>query len=690
MRRLALLLLLLIACGGGFSCKSAEDIGGLKVQLFDRPETYELKFSGNESFVAGTLQRAAREDLRDFEETGFRRASVDDAAYTIESYYREQGFPFTLVTYELQVPEEGQPKVLFTVTEGPRCLLGDVRFTGNQFFRSKDLKGLIGGPTTSLFGLGSLYYVKSRAQAARGAIEDRYYENGFLDVVVSEPEILFNEERNRADLSYEIDEGVRFLLTEVEFPDLDGEALSVARSRSLAFVGRPYFPRLAYEVQAATGEYYTDRGYPDADVATETRIDDETGAVVISVAVDPGIQVRVAEVVVSGNERTLETFIRKRVAMKAGDLYSRSAEHRSFNELYQSGIFRSVEIELVGTGPERELHVRVKEAKTLSVTGEVGYGAFERARVMARLQEDNLAGTGRSLAIEGKLAVKAEAAKIYLTDPWTFGRENILGISTFYNLRQEPSFDRKELGAGINITRPQTRDWRNVYGYLYRFSDAKDIVVDIPDDVIDEGNNAYISELYWASIFDSRDSPFLPTTGTWVRTRIEYAPEELASQLTYSRLAARIARYHPFSEKGVIAWTARAGVIIPIDHTDAIPLQERFFNGGQNSVRSFREGRLGPKDPSGNPIGGEASTVLSVELRHALVASFTGALFADAGNVTLHHQDFFDFADFRYGFGPGIRWLLPIGPVRLDWGINPNPRQEEADWVLQFSVGVAF
>ncbi len=690
MRRLAHLLLFLLACGVGLSCRSTEDIGGLKVQLFDRPETYELEFSGHESFVGGTLQRAAREDLRDFEETGFRRASVDDAAYTIETFYRQQGFPLTTVAYDLEHPEGGRPIVRFTVVEGPRCILDDVRFSGNEFYSSKDLKGLLRGPTTSVFGLGELYYVKSEARAARGAIEDRYYENGFLDVVVGDPEVEFNTEKTRAVLHYAIDERQRFLLTSIELPTLEGEALAVIRSRTGALIGRPYFPRLAYEVQAIAGEYFTDRGHPDVEVDSEARIDEETGEVVIGVTIDPGEEVRIREVVVSGNERTRDGFILGRIAMKAGDLYSRRAEHESFNELYRAGIFSSVRIELLGDGPERVLHVTVEEAKTLSLTGEVGYGAFERARVKVKVQEDNLAGTGRALAFEGKLAVKAESAKVYLTDPWTFGRKNILGVSTFYNLREEPSFDRKEVGAGVNITRPHGRNWRNVYGYLYRFSDAKDIVVDIPDDEIDEGNNAYISELYWASIYDSRDSPFLPTTGTWVRTRIEYAPEELASQLTYSRLAGRIARYHPFSEQGVIAWTARAGVIIPIDHTDAIPLQERFFNGGQNSVRSFREGRLGPKDAGGNPIGGEANTVLSVELRHALFATFTGALFVDAGNVTLHHQDFFDFADFRYGVGPGIRWLLPIGPVRLDWGINPNPRPEEADWVLQFSVGVAF
>ena len=79
-----------------------------------------------------------------------------------------------------------------------------------------------------------------------------------------------------------------------------------------------------------------------------------------------------------------------------------------------------------------------------------------------------------------------------------------------------------------------------------------------------------------------------------------------------------------------------------------------------------------------------------MEYRRALVSGLSAALFFDAGNVSLEHQDALEFADLRYGVGPGLRWLLPIGPLRLDWGINPSPRQGEDDWVLQLSLGVGY
>lgn len=684
-----LLLALLLGLVAG-ACRSTEDIGGLKVQLLDTPESYDLFFAGNVSFFAGTLQRAAREDLLDFEQTGFRRASIDDAAYTIESYYLGQGFPFTSVSYELEHPENGKPVVRFTVDEGPRCVIQDVQFTGNRHFPASDLKRLISGPTTALFGLGELYYVRAQARAARQAIEDRYYENGFLDVEVSDPEVEFDEPRTHATIRYSIEEHVRYHLVSIDLGTLDEELREAIHPTVSPFLLRPYFPRLSYEVRARVTQHFVDRGHPDAVAVATESMDRGTGDVTLDITVTPGPEVRIDDVVVSGNAHTRDGFILSRVSLEAGDRYSRRAVQESLDELYRTGIFSLVKIDLEGTGASRVLHVTVEETRTLSISTEVGYGAFEQARTMVRIQEDNLAGTGRSLAVEGKLAVKAESVSSYLTDPWTLGSENILGASVFYDLREEPSFDRKEVGGGVSLTRPHGRSWRNVYGYLLRFSDAKDIAVEIPGDAIDEGSNAYVSEVDWTSIYDSRDSPFLPTRGTWWRTRLEYAPKELASQLTYWRVTGRIARYHALDEKAVLAWSAQAGAIFPIDSTDEIPLQERFFNGGQNSVRSFREGRLGPTDANRNPIGGEGRTVLSIELRHALFSTFTGAVFADAGNVALRHQDFLRFSDFRYGVGPGIRWLLPIGPVRLDWGINPDRRPDEARWVVQFSVGVAF
>jgi outer membrane protein assembly complex protein YaeT len=682
--------LALIPLGVLAGCRSTDELSGVKTQLFDSPDTYELEFAGVRSLSTGLLQRAAAADLEDFEAGGFRAAPIDDAAYAIENFYRGRGFPFAEVDYELDALPGQRPLVRFEVVEGPRCIVGSVSTRGQQAFTSDELADLLGGPTTQVFGLGRVYYVKTEAEAARAAMEDLYSQSGYLDVRVLGPEVTFDSARERADLVYEVIEGPRYLLRVVAVEPLADHETATVEEHLQTFVGRAYFPRIVQELRSAAAERFAERGYPDAQASAVETVDPQVGDVEVELALEPGPQVSILEIVVEGNEATRESFILSVLGMEAGELYRRSAERRAFRRLYATGLFKSISIDLLGDGAQRRLRVRVEEAETLSLSTEVGYGSFERARVLIALTQANLFGTGRSLQFEGKLAERARGANLVFTDPYTLDEDNVLGMTVFVEEREQVSFDSLEFGSGVSLTRHLTDNYRNVYGYEYRVSESSNVGVSIPSLDPELQEDAYISALYLTNVYDSRESFFLPRDGTWLRVRTEFAPEALGSDLNFVRLDGRVVRYHPFDDQNLLAWTVRGGVIFPMGGTSVIPLQERFYNGGQNTVRSFREDELGPTDANDTPVGGEAYSVFSLEYRRGLFGSLSAALFVDAGNVAFEHQDALRFADLRYGVGPGLRWMLPVGPLRLDWGINPNPRPNEADWALQFSLGVAF
>jgi len=663
---------------------------GVRTRLFERPEAFDLEFEGVRSLSPGLLQRAATAELEDFVEGGFRAAPIDDAAYAMAGFYRARGFPAAQVQYELETADRPKPRVLFRVIEGPRCTVGEVRVTGATVFEPGRLARLLRGATTQAFGLGSLFYVETEAQAARGAIEGLYLQSGYLKVRVEGPEVSFNAERTRADIQFQVVEGPRFLLREIEVEDQPHQDLAEVRARLGDYVGRAWFPRVAYELRAAAAGVLADRGYPEAAATTEEEVDHTTGDVRVRLQLAPGPEVHLKEVIVEGNQRTNETFIRNLLDMRPGDLYRREAERRAFRALYGTGLFDSVDLLLEGEGQVRCLRVVLEESETLQLGIEIGYGSFERARLLLTATEQNLFGTGRNLHFEGKLAQRATGARLVYTDPYTIDRDNVLGATLYAEKRQLPGFDSVEIGTGLSLTRHWGPRYRNVYGYEYRLSEASDVIANDPSlgDALTE--DAYVSALYLTNVYDSRESFFLPRSGTWLRFRTEFAPEALGSELNFLRLDGRLVRYHPLDDRNLIAWTVRGGVIIPTGVSADIPLQERFYNGGQNTVRSFKEDELGPEDANGVPLGGEAYSVISLEYRRELVSSLSAALFVDAGNVSSDYHDALEFADLRYGLGPGLRWLLPIGPVRLDWGINPNPRPNERDWVLQFSLGVAF
>jgi outer membrane protein insertion porin family len=147
-------------------------------------------------------------------------------------------------------------------------------------------------------------------------------------------------------------------------------------------------------------------------------------------------------------------------------------------------------------------------------------------------------------------------------------------------------------------------------------------------------------------------------------------------------------------QQSAIAFGARAGIIHSLTtsgpgEATAIPIDERFFNGGADTVRSFGERELGPHDNHGHPVGGEFFTVFNVEYTFPILGELQGAIFTDAGNLLPSSEDI-GLNDMRYAIGAGLRYKLPVGPIRLDYGVNPDPRPDEDFGAFHFSFGFAF
>jgi outer membrane protein assembly factor BamA len=245
-----------------------------------------------------------------------------------------------------------------------------------------------------------------------------------------------------------------------------------------------------------------------------------------------------------------------------------------------------------------------------------------------------------------------------------------------------------ERGASLILSREIDRELRSSIEYRFRRSEVSnvDVSATLPADVADVDISSVILSASW----DERDSIFQPRSGNLLRASVEFADASLGSELDFFRWRISEAAFFPLGGSSVLGVSWRAGVITPIARTDVIPIQERFFNGGENSVRSFEENELGPKDAAGEPLGGEAFHIASLELRRNLIGELDGALFYDVGTLVTESNDFLEFGDARHALGAGLRYQLPIGPIRVDWGWNPEPKSDEDTWVLHFSVGMAF
>jgi outer membrane protein assembly factor BamA len=155
--------------------------------------------------------------------------------------------------------------------------------------------------------------------------------------------------------------------------------------------------------------------------------------------------------------------------------------------------------------------------------------------------------------------------------------------------------------------------------------------------------------------------------------------------LAFARLTERFSVYYPIG-KSIIAAGVRFGIIVPSHSSQiGVPIEERFFSGGADTIRSFAERELGPKDNRGNPLGGIARSIFNVEYDFPVWSDLIGAVFFDAGGLG---QNPFD--SFSTGVGVGVRYNLPIGPIRADYGVNPAPRAKEDVGAFHLSFGFAF
>lgn len=685
--RRVLALALFVACG---AC------GVLGIDTTEKP--LEVRYAGNDAFSDGELDDVLDRFFKDFADARFKKSAVDDAAFDIERAYLAAGYSHVRVDYTFDEAGREKPLATFTIEEGPRVEFAGVTFRGASAFTAAELQAFFTAPATGLFEESRTAWVESDVRSAASELELAYATRGFIAARVEVERVEFDADRTRATAHVRIDEGVQCRIRSITItgadPRIDAQALDAAKKR---FIGVPYFERLSIEIQGRIDELCASVGFGDVRVTRSGRTVTPDGHVDLAFTIEPGPRITIGAIRIAGNESTQTDFIRSRVELNTGEAYSREKERTSIAHLYRSGVFDRVSVRPVVAPDEdassgsvtRDVKVDVIEGTPIETFLEPGYGSYEGLRLTAGARHKNLFGTGRILDFQGTVAQRALRGELSLIDPWFLESDDIADLSLFGNRREEPSFLRLEAGVSATLTRRFSRTLEGSVGYRYRNSAAEDVEV-LDSEAQEALDRVDISAVETSFALDTRDSVFVPKSGSYTKAGLEYAASLLGSELDFARIKVQHATFVALNEAMVLGASAEFGLIYPLADTVTIPLQERFFNGGENSVRSFDESELGPKDAQGEPLGGEAFTTFSVELRRRLRGRLEGALFYDLGNVTEHHGDVLEFEGYGQAIGAGLRYNLPVGPVRVDFAVNPAPKAHESDYQVHVSLGFAF
>jgi outer membrane protein insertion porin family len=552
------------------------------------------------------------------------------------------------------------------------------------------------------------------------SLKSFYHKNGFFQATVQIESIERNEESNNVTIRIMIHEGPQTKIRMVNFstqPLIDAKDL---RSGLQLLEGNAFNPNLLEVDQYTLFSKFFEKGYLGASVSYSTVID--SIEVDISWTLDPGIPMRIDTIRVSGNEKVNDGLVYRELVINPGEYFKLPKIVESKQNLYNTGYFNSVDIEPAGFeigSSSVDLDVIVRERKKGYIEAGFGVGNVHANRVFGEWGQRNLLGRGYALNLRGEYAFRLFRDNEYRSEYWDPENRYILykgsllfphilgtwnsftlGASYEYDANVEPAVVRIK---GFDGTLSRRFSRATTLLLSYSFENVK------RENVEDEKESSRRRSIDLGFRKDTRDFYFNPTRGRFITLDARFAGGLLGGDDDYYSFVPTMRTYRSISDRTLIAYRFRFGYSNPFGNSAAtgVPIESRFFAGGANSVRGFRENDLGPKGSAGEPRGGEVLILGNIELRFPLPwiskYNFGGVVFLDCGNVweniDMIKLDQFDpFSkreevtelDFRYSLGFGMRYHTPVGPIRIDVGYPLKLAPGQDTYLFHISLGQIF
>ena len=644
----------------------------------DGPPPLPVELEGNDGVSTRRLKFAARREMASFEENGRRLADLADAAYSMDLELRRRGYAHSEVSFRLEPSDEAPEKVVFVVEEGPLVRIGKVSFPGKTPKVEEELMKFF--PTGA-----NPPFLQSQVDNAVGEIERAYLLKGYRDVRAGPAQVTWKDDNARADIIVPIDEGEQYTIADYTLEgDLDPD---LVRKYLTPLVDEGFYLRLPSEAAALIRADLFNRGHQKAKVSVDTKFDGTKATLHFRVEMGPVYHVRNIEI--EGRDRTRERFVSSRIRLEKGDVVSQSEIEKSIDGLYRTGVFRKVEAnKSFPTDVEMDIEFLVEEIKARSVAFELGWGSYELARGSVRYQDRNFLGFGRLLDIDATASTKGYSIHGVITDNYVFGEKNLLRFAAGLFQREEPSFTRLGYGVNISVTHRYNSPWTVTMGYSLDSQEASDIKSVIPDET--EGELITSAGLFTSVVYDNLDSSLLPKKGVIMEAGIRWSSPVFGADLDFVELRLSYFQFWNLGERLVLGAGARFESNPILDGSRTLPIQKRLFLGGATSIRSFDQSELGPFDPiTREPLGGLTALSLYTELRVRLWRDLHGATFYEVGMVSPHALSI--DGPPGHSIGAGLRYYLPVGPIRIDYAYNPGELFAASQrWQIHLAFGFSF
>ena len=623
---------------------------------------------------------------------------VDDMD-KIRELYRKKGFYNAKVSYALETSEPGRARLNITVDEGKKLYIQGITIEGAKQLDPDDVTKELALSTRGMFSwlTGNGILKEELLDRDAAAIEAYYGNRGFMDAKVGQPDVQYKDDG--IYITFKIDEGKRYTVGKVTFSgDLitDKETLfKVCRLDNLASEEDGYFDRskLRSDIQNLA-DFYTNYGYAYAESNADMNRNEENLTFDVNYVLTKGKKVYIRRVKIQGNTKTRDNVVRREMRLTDGNLFSGAGLNRSNVRLTKLDFFETVNIETVPTKEpdQMDLIVKVKEKSTGMISAGAGYSTLDKVFFTASIQERNLFGKGYNTSFSGSFGASTTKYDLTFWNPHYEDSKLGLGAQAYIKDVDYDDYDKKAIGGKALFGYPLGEYTRLSWNYrLERYT-----ISDLDEDEFDhdeiEAGTFWASSLYAGVTRDTTNRRINPNRGTKNTISVEYSGGLLQGDDEFVKYIGDSSWYHPLLWNTVFHWHGQAGYAMQ-NGGDDIPLFERFYLGGIDSVRGYKGRDISPRydDGSGDKKGGNKEFFTNFEYIFPInqEIGILGVAFFDAGKVW-DDDETMDL-DLYKSVGAGIRWYSPLGPLRLEYGYGLDSDDEvSGGGRVEFSVGQFF
>jgi outer membrane protein insertion porin family len=685
-------------------------------QVKERPLVRTVKVEGTDKLKREEVEAALKIRAHTILDPEKARQGVEAA----KKLYVEKGYLDAAITYRTEAVGENEVDVLYTIEEREPVRVSEVEFEGNQAFSDRKLRRVMQTREKWLFsfitGAGVLNKDVLRTDMER--LTAFYYDHGYITVRVDEPRV---ERRDDGlHVVVKIDEGDQFRVGKVvmrgqNLPG-EGKVLTEGLGTTAGDVFRA--SELREDTQKLT-ERLSEDGYAFAAVEPQTEIHAEDKTVDVAFQIDRGRPVVVERIEVTGNTKTRDKVIRREMRLQEQELFSARKLRKSREALQRLGFFQQVNITTRRAAEEDRMHVvvDVKEAQTGAFSAGAGFSSADALLFNARIQENNLFGRGQRLTLSGDIGSIRRNVILSFTEPYFRDTPLTVGFDAFSWKLAFDDFDRSGTGFGTQTTYPVTAwGYTSLWGLPleevrvgadYRIESAKisGLGLNATRSIRIEEGSSLISSVTPRVSRNTLNHAFDPTAGSFQDLSLEVAglggerflKGEARERWYRTFLRTKALGDFTYSFGGTVGYGffGEGGV-----NGDELPLFERYFPGGISSIRGFKTRTLGPREArkdifgrtvSTTPIGGSEEVIVNNEVIFPIVQGIglKGVVFIDAGNAYSADEGI-TIDETRVSAGGGVRWLSPIGPLRVELGRPLRSKARDQKSLLLFSFGGPF